>query len=626
LLRIGNNFRQPLELEPEITIEGIMPNKARGDFRARSPSAKFVVILHGWWDSTESMEMLDRAVGQHLPDADSYVPDLPIHRFLSRTRASGLVASLFTEVERRIEARQAQGRGYQEIILVGHSFGAVLARALWLRAHGAPSDGTLQAGPARPWAHRVTRLILLAGASRGWDPHSPVSAKIRVWSWFGDMIENVAGSGFLLLDIRRGAAFLTTMRLQTLAIHYKLLAGRQELPVTVNILGTYDNLVAPADNIDLATDNESCHYLEVPNSGHEGVLRLEDPQNREARSEAFRVGLVGAKQDLLNSSFAVSRAAVREMGQEAQNEPGPQAFVASPDKAADIRTVIFIVHGIRDYGFWTRRLARTLKERATGARHTVHTITSSYGFFPMGPFLAPGGRRKRVGWFRDQYVTACAQYPNAEFHFVGHSNGTYLLAAALKDCPGIRFGRVVLAGSVISRRYDWRPLLSCNRGQVQRVLNYVATEDWVVATIPKGLQDLRLSDLGDAGHSGFADTDGVVQVRYVPGSHSAALDSSRWGEIAEFVLDGRDPVTTAAHARTAGPALAGHQQPWLRWVSRAAWIIPPAVAAMIVGGAFLLLAPLGGWVTAWHVTMPGWGWALALLAYVWIASRIVTRL
>jgi hypothetical protein len=60
----------------------------------------------------------------------------------------------------------------------------------------------------------------------------------------------------------------------------------------------------------------------------------------------------------------------------------------------------------------------------------VRTVTSSYGFFPMGPFVLKAERRKRTGWLMDQYVTAKAAYPNAVFSFIGHSNGTYLAASA----------------------------------------------------------------------------------------------------------------------------------------------------------------------------------------------------
>jgi hypothetical protein len=41
----------------------------------------------------------------------------------------------------------------------------------------------------------------------------------------------------------------------------------------------------------------------------------------------------------------------------------------------------------------------------------LRTVTSTYGFFPMGPFVVKAERRKRAGWLMDQYVTARAMYP-----------------------------------------------------------------------------------------------------------------------------------------------------------------------------------------------------------------------
>jgi hypothetical protein len=206
-----------------------------------------------------------------------------------------------------------------------------------------------------------------------------------------------------------------------------------------------------------------------------------------------------------------------------------------------IRNLVFIVHGIRDYGFWTRKLAVRLKQRARQHGDPCRTVTSTYGFFPMGPFLLKSERRRRVGWLMDQYVNARAAYPDADtICFVGHSNGTYLLARALLDCPAVRFDRIVFAGSVVSPDYPWD--VRAADGQIKRILNYVATNDWVVASVPVGLQALRFPDLGGAGYGGFQPpSSDVVQVKYVPGSHSAALREEYWEEIADFVLYGIDP-------------------------------------------------------------------------------------
>ena len=111
----------------------------------------------------------------------------------------------------------------------------------------------------------------------------------------------------------------------------------------------------------------------------------------------------------------------------------------------------------------------------------------------------------------DQYAEALAKYPNAKgrFHYIGHSNGTYLVARALKEYPCCRFKHIAFAGSVVHKKYDWTHFMS---SQVEAVANYVATTDWVVALFPKALQIMRLQDLGSAGFDGFYDSQ-VLQLK-----------------------------------------------------------------------------------------------------------------
>ena len=103
----------------------------------------------------------------------------------------------------------------------------------------------------------------------------------------------------------------------------------------------------------------------------------------------------------------------------------------------------------------------------------------------MLPFILPWVRQEKVEWLMDEYVGAKARYPNASFSYVGHSNGTYLLARALRDYPAVRFRNVLFAGSVVRRDYRWDQAIRA--GQVICVVNMVATSDWVVAIFPSGL-------------------------------------------------------------------------------------------------------------------------------------------
>jgi pimeloyl-ACP methyl ester carboxylesterase len=171
----------------------------------------------------------------------------------------------------------------------------------------------------------------------------------------------------------------------------------------------------------------------------------------------------------------------------------------------------------------------------------------------MLPFILPWVRRSKVEWFMNQYTEDLVLYPEADFSFVGHSNGTYLLAKALEEYPSCHFANVVFAGSVVRTRYNWPQLIW--EGRIKRVLNYVATADWVVALSTKGFQTLGFQDLGSAGFDGFVDgfanfenpssarqiseTPPACQIKYVVGTHSTALKEGHWDDIANFIVHGQ---------------------------------------------------------------------------------------
>jgi len=67
--------------------------------------------------------------------------------------------------------------------------------------------------------------------------------------------------------------------------------------------------------------------------------------------------------------------------------------------------------------------------------------------------------------------------------------------------------RIVFAGSVVRRDYDWDYVIN-ERKQVELVRNYVASDDWVVALFPRFFEQWPMrylgNDLGSAGFNGFA--------------------------------------------------------------------------------------------------------------------------
>ena len=427
--------------------------------------------------------------------------------------------------------------GYEDIILVGHSFGALLVRAVWALANGAQPDASIDPSKGSSWSDRVRRIVLLAALGRGWQPTVALSPFMRLVYWLTGLWEFVLVLPHLLaFDHRRGAAFLTTVRLQSLALDNLARIEKGRPPSVVQVLGTIDDLVAPSDNIDLIT-GASFHYLEAARTGHLNVIT----PDTEARARVLRLAIAGDDGELAaNAKDAHWVADLYSDAQDDFDQVLPPEHRRS-ERRPCIHRAVMVLHGIRDYGHWTKRLAGRIKERARDQKLECRTVTSSYGFFPMGPFLSPAVRRRRVEWFMDQYVHARALYPEAKFAFVGHSNGTYLLAGAIDVCPAVRFHRVVFAGSVVRTNFDWDQAVK--RGQVEAVVNYVATFDWIVAGFPKFLGRLRFFDLGGAGCDGFRQTPAVQNIRYVRGAHDAAIVEENWDGIADFVLSGDDPAS-----------------------------------------------------------------------------------
>ena len=590
-------------------------------------SRRLVVLLHAYTSHPGQLAHVKSAVSEALPDADIFVPPLPVSLFSSADPVR-LVRSLLEHLDAIWTRKTAGGNaGYEELLLVGHSFGAILARQLFCSGWGATDRATFDPRAGHAWAPRVTRIVLLAGMNRGWTVTSAISPLntliMRLFSGIGHAL-SAFGRVPIIFAIRRGAPFLTVMRLQWLALRHTPPAGLARMPLTVQLLGTRDDLVSPTDNVDLATGGDFV-YLDVPHSGHVDVIDMgSSSEAGRARRRVFMFALAGPEASVRDG--AVRPGDVDDLVQSATDD-----FDVTLQATAwpDVQHVVFVVHGIRDKGFWTKKLARAIKERARGVGIRMRSVTSTYGYFAMLPFVAPWARLAKVEWLLDQYVGARALYPNAElFSYVGHSNGTYLLTGALQRCPAVRFDRIVFAGSVVRRDFDWPGFIG--RKQVARVLNYVATADWVVAIFPKGLQTLRLQDLGGAGHDGFdCHLDELQDVEYVSGRHGAALDERHWADMARFVVDGTWPTAEAGpEKRSTLVRIAGGVGPVL-------WVL---LAVLALAPGYLLLTALGFWTPAWLRSWscyqsvrnaidsaPAWAAALGLAGYLGLLRAVLTR-
>jgi alpha-beta hydrolase superfamily lysophospholipase len=497
----------------------------KSDVLDANPDARvLVVMLHGFDGSPAQFSAIrDHVIGPALGAADVFIPALPYHRILCTVPMADIIA----DVAKRIDAlwakkREASDAPYERIVLVGFSLGSQAARALWVHAWGADGSAEPAAGePLRPryaWARDIRRIVLLAGLNRGISFDAPLAGPMRVWWSLVHVLGAVREP--TIFSLRRGSPFLTELRLQWLELWPRL--GR-DAPVVVQLLGTQDDLVDPADNLDLYAGREF-HYLEVGLTGHLDILDVTGKGDVHRRNAARkRAELVGLA--LTGDEATLQRAAIPK------DQLGDPADL---EETTHVEDVVFVVHGMRDYGFWTQKIGREIRRRG-GDR--VRVVSPSYGYFPILPFALPWVRRRKVDWLMDKYVEVRKRYPNAAISYVGHSNGTYLLARALQDYPSVAFKHVVFAGSCVRTNYEWSKL---KQGRLQALLNFVATADWVVALFGKGLQPLRAFDLGAAGHDGFRDPQ-PVNFKFVSGRHGAGINEHHWDDIAEFILRGTKP-------------------------------------------------------------------------------------
>ncbi len=524
------------------------------------------------------------------------------------------------------------------------------------------------------WAPRVTRVLLLATWDKGWS----VSPRTSWWASAGlnflglvgrliELFEPWGSRGWTpartMLDMRQGARFIVQTRLLWMAYrrwHNKKIQEKYDLrhpdaplgdpatqrsetgepltanPLVVQIIASQDDFVSPQDQIDIdaegvlawlpddgSTGKKNYFLLEMSGADHKGVVEL--------ASDPERKVLVIAGLTKTPDEFAA--ASENDLLGKALRNP-VDFFDAPPAVDEDANDVVFVVHGIRDDGNWTHRIAAAIKREWASAEASeggvkgaarvdfYPTWTNSYGFFPMLPFILPWIRKSKVEWFMDKYVSVKAAYPTANFHYVGHSNGTYICATALHDYPAARFRGVYFAGSVVHPRFPWARIVRERR--IERFHNARGGEDWVVALLPKSLE--YFTDLGGAGFDGFEEkplTGGKVSwpkdnqhftqsAGYALGGHGGAITEPHWGEIAKFIVRGAKPFAAAEP-----PALFARSQNQLYKIFGALRIGAPLGFAL--AGLFMLLvvsAPDHDWWGA-----PVLGWSICIVAVILYAGQ-----
>jgi pimeloyl-ACP methyl ester carboxylesterase len=434
-------------------------------------------------------------------------------------------------LEESIHRREQQ---YDEIVLVAHSAGAAIARKAFLWACDFDEDRGRQTQPRR-WPAKVSRIVMLAGISRG----------IRLWprpenrSWIECLttvalvkIARLLGVCRFVKGFLAGEPFMADSRAQwlRLARSEAVATGARAFPTVIQLIGDRDSIVHHNDGMDLFVARGSnfkslvqTSHAAIGNSLH-GARGAAAEERRRLVTLAVQGDLDGLEPDDIESQL--------------------------PAEDREVKRIVYVMHGIRDWGDWTDHVRRAIVEAYATQGQKVAAVSRKYGFFPMAPFLTYGDRQIKVRMLMDDYTENLARFPNAEsIDYMGHSNGTYLLASALMHYKTMKVRRVFFAGSVVPSHYPWDTLI--REGRVEFVVNVVATADWVVAFFPRLFELLAgwlnqhptrgWWDLGGAGFRGFlvagggGAADKVENLNFSPGGHGTGLPTQSTEKMSAFL-------------------------------------------------------------------------------------------
>lgn len=466
-------------------------------------------------------------------------------RWYSTAFATTQSMNLLAMIDSEWELHRSQGQPYDQIYILAHSIGAVFVRRAFLTA--------LQHRKGRepsPWAKRVTRIVLFAGVNRGLfssidESERKTPCRLRRWLARGIIqILVELPTHFLVEDLLAGSDFVVNIRLSWIRVFSKL----DRPPVVVQILGTEDGLVTEDDSIDLE-QFPTGHRIDLAGADHASVVAIDD------------------KDEARNDRYPLIRRAVLE---DLHTSPNPSPPIDQPG------TVVFVVHGIRaSNSTWVREASLLLKARMPAAR----VVPATYWYFSALHFFLPLLRKRRTRWFKETYSYYLSRNPGATFHFIGHSNGTYLLGHSLKNLPDMHFARVILAGSVLPTNFNWRSRLGT---QVQEIWNHRAQRDVPVAILCAALRGLGMKDIGTGGYDGFESIPEIHECCYHLGGHGAALEKLSLPSLIAHLVEKESPLCEP------------HQEAleWFSRISRASFMLPYLTLILIAALTYFGGAPV----------------------------------
>lgn len=452
---------------------------------------QLIVLIHGWLLADKDLDPLKNLM-ELDPEFDG--SKVVIFSYNASLFSNERLEDIGEELNLFLEAK-FQSSIYNKISIVGHSIGGLIARKAYL----------LSLNNKTKWNEVLAKIVLLGTPNRG-STLSQHNMFARSWM----QLMGMANQMRLIRDAFRGSQFITNLRIDWVRT-FREWEDKQEnntkFPHIVQVLYGKDVKVKPQDSLDI-TQFGNVEHITIDAVTHEDAVKV-----IKSSEKKYRV----IKEALLN--------------------PTPKSrssgYLDKTDQT--INNVTFFMHGIRTTGDWTEEAARILK----GKKNNIDVLWPKYGYFPIARFLWGPSRQALIHWFRDEYADAFVKHPLAAFNFVGHSNGTYILANTLLSFRSIKFNKVYFAGSVVPEDYPWSMIFDFQ--QVKKLRNDCAAIDLPVGFLCQGLNTLGVKNLGVGGYNGFLDkSNNIIQNKFIEvntfDGHSVALNDANFEAIREFML------------------------------------------------------------------------------------------
>lgn len=498
-----------------------------------------------------------------------------------------------------------------KILLMGHSFGSLLARRAWVTAaetashgvraaannQGTPDDSAINdnhsveaTNEGRNWWMNTKGIACLAGSNQGFEIDNPSSPGLTLLGWMLSLTEklipqlidiaNYLNFSVLAIYGRRSHPWIYATRVKWL----RLFEGEDTIPVpgnqkklesfTLYINGGKDQLVG-ADDLEMAYQLGSCYkiirldglvhesFLDEPGGGTPSAADFLD-RNADKLSEIRSALDTILKKSPKEAIEIDNRKAANQPSNSEENAGDCNASLPKsdwikitrvssfhqkgkyehPQKGKYEQRVIFLIHGIRDYGDWQENIEYQIRrlvdlqqnqeghKECSSSQTDPKVIPIRYGYFNALQFLLPSERRRVVRSFSDEYYRVMTRYPDlkqANTHVYAHSNGTFVFAEALQRYEDIKVNRVLLGGSVLPTQFNWSRLLNKTQ-QVKQVINYAANADMPTGLLCRGLSFPWISKpwlgIGPAGTDGFRELmnqESHSANYFLEGDHGATL-------------------------------------------------------------------------------------------------------